>query len=135
MVSHFRLQDISQMPADTGRLRVTKWIGTVPAIAVCTKCQREFRGPITMLRRTLDAQSNLKMQFDRPNCETRSEPQTQRMAGPKSVLYGQEQTPASRHENPTTYISLFEHVFGHWNCTHLGIAWATSTSPAHGPTS
>jgi hypothetical protein len=63
------------MPAaDKGRLRVTKWIGTVPAVAVCTKCQRDFRVPITMLKRTLDAQANLKMQFDRHKCETLSEP-------------------------------------------------------------
>ena len=35
MVSPRRLQDILQMPAaDKGRLRVTKWIGTVPAVAV-----------------------------------------------------------------------------------------------------
>jgi hypothetical protein len=63
------------MPAaDKGRLRVTKWIGTVPAMAVCTKCQRDFRVPITMLKRTVDAQATLKMQFDRHKCETLSEP-------------------------------------------------------------
>jgi hypothetical protein len=50
MVSRLRLQDILQMPAaDKGRLRVTKWIDTVPAVAVRTKCQREVRVPITML--------------------------------------------------------------------------------------
>jgi hypothetical protein len=74
MVSHLRLQDISQMPADKGRLRVIKWIGTVPAVAVCTKCERDFGVPTTMLKRTLDAQANLKMQFDRHKCETVSEP-------------------------------------------------------------
>jgi len=63
------------MPAaDKGRLRVTKWIGTVPAVAVCTKCQRDFRVPVTILKRTLDAQANLKMQFDRHKCESESEP-------------------------------------------------------------
>jgi hypothetical protein len=62
------------MPADKGRLRVIKWIGTVPAVAVCTKCQRDFRVPITMLNRTLAAQANLKMQFDRHRCATVSEP-------------------------------------------------------------
>ena len=41
------------MSDDKGRLRVIKWIGTVPAVAVCTKCQRDFRVPITMLNRTL----------------------------------------------------------------------------------
>jgi hypothetical protein len=45
MVRHLRLQDISQTRADTGRPRVIKWIGTVPAVAVCTKCQRPFRVP------------------------------------------------------------------------------------------
>ena len=74
MVSRLRLQDILQMPgADNGRLRVTKWIGTVPAVAVCTKCQRDFRVPITMLNRTLDAQANLKMQFARHKCAIVSE--------------------------------------------------------------
>ena len=75
MASRLRLQDILQVPAaDKGRLRVTKWIGTVPAVAVCTKCQRDFRVPITMLKRTLDAQANLEMQFDRHKCGTLSEP-------------------------------------------------------------
>jgi hypothetical protein len=58
------------MPFDKGRLRVIKWIGTVPAVAVCTKCQQNFRVPITVLKRTLDAQANLKMQFDRHKCAT-----------------------------------------------------------------
>jgi hypothetical protein len=62
------------MPSDKGRLRVVKWIGTVPAVAECTKCHRDFRVPVTVLKRTLDAQANLKMQFDRHNCETVSEP-------------------------------------------------------------
>jgi len=75
MVSRLGLQDILQMPAaDKGQLRVTKWIGTVPAVAVCTKCQRDFRVPITMLKRTLDGQANLKMQFDRHRCQSVSEP-------------------------------------------------------------
>jgi hypothetical protein len=75
MVSRLRLQDILQMPAtDKGRLRVTNWIGTVPAVAVCTKCKRDFRVPVTILKLTLDAQANLKMQFDRHKCESESEP-------------------------------------------------------------
>jgi hypothetical protein len=74
MVSRFRLQDILQMPAaDKGRLRVTKWIGTVPAVAVCTKCQRDFRVPMTILKRTPVAQENLKMLLDRHKSESESE--------------------------------------------------------------
>jgi len=57
------------MPSDKPRIRVLKWLGTVPAVAICTKCQREFTVPLTMLKRTLDAQQNLKMQFDRHKCK------------------------------------------------------------------
>ena len=61
------------MPTHKRRLRVINWLGTVPAMAVCTECQREFKVPLTVLKRTLDAQQNLKMQFDRHECEQQAD--------------------------------------------------------------
>jgi hypothetical protein len=51
------------------RLRVLKWLGTTPAIGVCSLCSREFRVPINDLRRTADAQASLQEQFERHRCE------------------------------------------------------------------
>ena len=50
-------------------LRVVNWLGTVPAIAECTYCKREFKVPLSDLKRTSAAQENLKMQFDAHKCE------------------------------------------------------------------
>jgi len=49
-------------------IRVTKWLGTVPTAAICTSCNREFKVPLTELKKTSDAQQNLQMQFDRHKC-------------------------------------------------------------------
>jgi hypothetical protein len=51
------------------RLRVAKWLSTTPAVGVCTLCGREFKVPMSALRRTADAQSSLQQQFDRHKCE------------------------------------------------------------------
>ncbi len=51
------------------RLRVVKWLSTTPALAVCTLCSREFKVPMSALRRTADAQASLQEQFDRHKCE------------------------------------------------------------------
>ena len=40
-----------------------------PAIAVCTRCQRQFKVPLTVLARTKDAQDYLQQSFDRHVCE------------------------------------------------------------------
>ena len=50
------------------RLRVVKWLSTTPALAVCTLCSREFKVPMSALRRTADAQASLQAQFDRHKC-------------------------------------------------------------------
>ncbi len=52
-------------------LRVTKWLRTTPAVAICTACQREFKVPMTDLSKTADAQKSLQEQFDRHQCEQR----------------------------------------------------------------
>lgn len=51
-------------------LRVTKWIGTVPAVAICTQCNREFKVPLQLLKRTADSQENLRKQFAEHKCPT-----------------------------------------------------------------
>jgi hypothetical protein len=51
------------------RLRVVKWLSTTPALGVCTLCSREFKVPMSALRRTADAQASLQEQFDRHKCE------------------------------------------------------------------
>jgi len=52
------------------RLRVVKWLSTTPALGVCTLCSREFKVPMSALKRTADAQTSLQEQFDRHKCET-----------------------------------------------------------------
>jgi len=51
------------------RLRVVQWLSTTPAVGVCTLCSREFKVPISALRRTADSQASLQEQFDRHKCE------------------------------------------------------------------
>jgi hypothetical protein len=50
------------------RLRVLKWLGTVPAGGVCTVCSREFTVPITAIKRVADAQESLRAQFAEHQC-------------------------------------------------------------------
>jgi hypothetical protein len=49
-------------------LRVTKWLGTVPALGICTSCNREFKVPLTAMRRVADAQESLRIQFTGHKC-------------------------------------------------------------------
>src|ERR1700687_1288994 len=51
------------------RLRVAKWLSTTPAVGVCTLCSREFKVPMSALKRTADAQASLQEQFDSHKCE------------------------------------------------------------------
>ena len=37
------------------RLRVVKWLGTVPAVGICTLCNREFEVPMTAMKRVANA--------------------------------------------------------------------------------
>jgi hypothetical protein len=50
-------------------LRVLKWLGTVPAVAVCTFCDQEFKVPLEALKRLTDAQWNLNLKFAEHRCE------------------------------------------------------------------
>jgi hypothetical protein len=49
-------------------LRVTKWLGMVPAVAVCTFCNREFTVPLSSLKKVTDAQESLRLQFAEHKC-------------------------------------------------------------------
>jgi len=49
-------------------LRVSRWIGMVPAVAVCAACAREFTVPVSMLKRVAEAQQYLTQQFDAHEC-------------------------------------------------------------------
>jgi hypothetical protein len=51
------------------RLRVLKWPGTIPAVAVCTLCNREFKVPVAAIKKVVDAQESLKLQFDQHRCK------------------------------------------------------------------
>ncbi len=50
-------------------LRVVKWIGTVPVVAVCVACSREFKVPTNVMGRALDAQEKLRIQFVEHVCK------------------------------------------------------------------
>ena len=50
-------------------LRVTKWLGTIPAVGTCTLCNREFSVPLTAMKRVAEAQESLSLQFTRHKCE------------------------------------------------------------------
>jgi hypothetical protein len=54
-------------------LRVTKWLGTVPAVGVCTHCERTFKVPLGSLKRTSAAQESLRQQFVEHRCGRRDE--------------------------------------------------------------
>jgi hypothetical protein len=56
-------------------LRVVKWLGTVPAIGLCTDCNRQFKVPMTAMRRVADAQESLRLQFSEHKCQRPDENQ------------------------------------------------------------
>jgi hypothetical protein len=53
-------------------LRVLKWIGTTPAIGICTSCDRQFTVPVTALKRVAEAQQSLSLQFAQHDCVARA---------------------------------------------------------------
>jgi len=55
-------------------LRVIKWLGTVPAVGICTFCARNFKVPPDSLKRTSDAQGNLQKQFGEHVCNREDDP-------------------------------------------------------------
>lgn len=61
-------------------LRVTKWLKTVPAVAVCTACNREFTVPLSALQRVANAKESLRLQFAQHKCVYVDEKQTESSA-------------------------------------------------------
>lgn len=57
-------------------LRVVKWIGQTPAVAVCMFCNREFKTGMRALSRVEDAKAYLQDQFDRHKCKSEDANQT-----------------------------------------------------------
>lgn len=55
-------------------LRVLKWIGTTPAVAICSACEEQFTAPVTALKSVANAQESLTRQFTQHTCRTQ-EPQ------------------------------------------------------------
>jgi hypothetical protein len=49
-------------------LRVIKWLGTVPAVASCTACNKEFKISVDSAKRLADAQESLQQQFAAHTC-------------------------------------------------------------------
>jgi hypothetical protein len=47
---------------------VVKWLGTIPAIGVCVSCDRQFKVPMTVMKRVADAQESLRKQFAEHEC-------------------------------------------------------------------
>jgi hypothetical protein len=50
-------------------LRVVKWVGTVPAIGLCTFCNRQFKVPLDSIKRVSDAQESLRVLFTEHKCK------------------------------------------------------------------
>jgi hypothetical protein len=59
----------SKPPQPERNLRVVSWIGTIPAIGVCTYCSRQFKAPLESMKRVADAQWNLDLQFKEHKCK------------------------------------------------------------------
>jgi hypothetical protein len=51
-------------------LRVAKWVGTIPVVAVCTVCNREFKVPVSSMKRVSDAQQLLQNEFAEHECKS-----------------------------------------------------------------
>ncbi|MGA8764441.1 MAG: hypothetical protein WB562_16355 [Candidatus Sulfotelmatobacter sp.] len=57
-------------------LRVLKWLGTTPALGVCTFCDLQFKVPISAIKRVADAQESLRKQFAEHKCKQLDETQS-----------------------------------------------------------
>jgi hypothetical protein len=65
-------------------LRVVKWVGTVPAIGLCTFCNRQFKTPLDSMKRVSDAQESLRIQFTEHKCKREDASQSSARRGTKS---------------------------------------------------
>jgi hypothetical protein len=60
----------SRVPQQKRNLRVVEWAGTVPALGVCSFCNRQFKVPMESMKRVEDAQWNLDLQFREHKCKS-----------------------------------------------------------------
>jgi hypothetical protein len=80
-----KVKDAHRMRFDTGQrmadgeqgatkraLRVTQWLSTTPAIAMCSSCGEQLKVPMSALTKTRDAQVNFQQQFDLHACKHRT---------------------------------------------------------------
>jgi hypothetical protein len=65
-------------------LRVVKSVGTVPALGVCTFCNRQFKVPIESMKRLADAQWNLDLQLREHKCKREDASQSSARRGAKN---------------------------------------------------
>jgi hypothetical protein len=49
---------------------VNETLGTIPVAAVCTVCNREFKVPVSSMKRVSDAQQLLKNEFAKHECKS-----------------------------------------------------------------
>ncbi len=49
-------------------LRVVKWLGQLPAVGVCTFCDRQLKVPMSALKNLGDARESLRVQFAEHTC-------------------------------------------------------------------
>jgi hypothetical protein len=49
-------------------LRVTKCLGMSPVVGICTACNREFKVPLTEVKKLAHAQESLQLQFNQYKC-------------------------------------------------------------------
>ena len=77
---------VSDQPLSTPKrnLRVVKWLGQVPAIGVCTFCNRPFKVPLESMKRVADAEWNLDLQFKDHKCKREDASQSSARRGTKS---------------------------------------------------
>jgi len=53
-------------------LQVIKWEGKIPAVAICTFCNSEFRVLPPTLSQVSDAEAYLRQQFERHKCDSKT---------------------------------------------------------------
>lgn len=49
-------------------LQVVMWLHKIPAVGVCTFCNRKFKVPVTAMKKVADAQDSLRVQFTEHRC-------------------------------------------------------------------
>ncbi len=56
-------------------MRIVKYIGPAPYLAVCTRCSQQFKVPPDITLTAMDAEANLQAEFSRHECKQLDESQ------------------------------------------------------------